>query len=113
FSEYRRSEDRWHQRRSELTPPSSQLWLWPASILQVAEAQSPHSLGWPPPSLSDRDKPRPQAIPGTRARSNPRPVRFLGRLAETRTAFPARLVTQPLARQVADCAVQTDSWGVH
>ena len=71
----------------------------------MAEAQSSRSLDWPPSSLFDQDKPRPQAIPGTRLRSNPAPVRFLDRLAETRTAFPAHFVTQPLARQIAGYAV--------
>jgi hypothetical protein len=80
--------------------------------MQMAEAQSSRSLDWTPPSLSDHDKHHPQGIPGTRLRSNPPPVRFLDRLAETRTAFPAHFVTQPLARQIAGYAVQTEFLGV-
>src|ERR1700674_2064523 len=92
-SERRRSEHQWQQRRSPLAAPSSQLWPWLASILQMAEAQSSRSLDWAPLSILDRDKHRPQVIPGTRLRSNPPPVRFLDRPAETRTACPARFVT--------------------
>jgi hypothetical protein len=79
----------------------------------MAEAQSSRSLDWPPSALSDHDKHRPQVIPGTRLRSNPAPVRFLDRLAETRTAFPARLVTQPLEHEIAGYEVQTEILGVH
>src|ERR1700674_672793 len=100
------------QRRSPPAPTSSQLWFWLASISQMAEAQSSRSLDWLPPSHSDHDKHHLQMIPGTRLRSNPPPVRFLDRLAEPRTALPARFVTQPLARQIADRAVQTEFLGV-
>src|SRR3979411_3146463 len=79
----------------------------------MAEAQSSRSLDWPPPGLFDRDKHHPQVIPGTRFHSNPPPSRFLDCLAETSTAFPARFVTRPLPRQIADRVMQAEFSGVH
>src|SRR6266481_91200 len=92
---------------------SSGLCLRPASILDLSEKHRPHSLENSRAQRPDRHKHRPQVIPGTRLRSNPPPVRFLDRFAEPRTALPARLVTQPLARQIANRAVQTEFLGAH
>src|SRR3981081_3635747 len=79
----------------------------------MAEAQRSRSPDGPPLAIVDRDNYRPQLIPGTRLVSNPPPDRFLDRLAETRTAGPARFVTQPLARRIVDHAVQTEFLDIH
>src|ERR1700687_5284208 len=79
----------------------------------MAEAQRSRSPDGPPLAIVDRDNYRPQLIPGTRLRSSPPPDRCSKCPPETRTAFPARFVVQPLARQIADRAVQTEFLGDH